>query len=422
MLLSLFLSSLCAQGGTTILIDELVGVQDFQRLGHAITDMGDVNGDGVTDFATTSAGFDFARPEWGEGRVEVISGATLQPLFHRDARGDIDFSIGDMLQNLGDINGDGINDLFISASGPVFAYVVSGVDGTLLYRMVADDQSFLSPDSMDSMTDINGDGVQEFLIGFWAESWVNPRTGDLAFQAGAVRMYDGATGRLLQTFRGQKNFQGLGKEVAGVGDLNGDGMHDIVVLDAGFGLHNFTLRAFSSADGSEIYTLEDSRIDTLASLSVDALDDFDGDGTNDLLLSAHTNENQLGHTAAVTVILSGIDGHPLETIRGRSYPWPGREVRTIGDFNGDGMVDFALGEPLLVNGIDHYSVRVISGRDLAELAVIDSGSEHWFGSTFASVEDLDGDGRNDLMIGLPNAIAAGHAFGSQGVVQLYALH
>lgn len=422
MLTTLLLSSLAAQGGTPVLLDQVTGFQSRQQLGQMVVDMGDLDGDGIADYAATSAGFEFQRAEWGLGRVEVLSGASGQLLFARDSRGDIDFTLGSMLLNMGDINGDGINDLFISASGPISAYIVSGLDGSIIYRM-SNEGGFIFPTSIDGLEDINGDGVREMIMGYWSETYSDQPSGAFHFQAGAVRVFDGATGELLLYIHGNTEFQGLGLQVREIGDLDGDGRNDILTVDAGFGLHNFALRAHSSADGSEIFTRFDTRIDTLASINIDGLGDFNADGTPDILLSVQTRPNQLGHSAALTFILSGIDGSSLEVIRGRSYGFPGRLVRTIGDFDGDGKRDFALGEPLLVNGVDHYSVRVISGADASELAVIDTGVESYFGATFAPLSDQDGDGISDLMIGLPSSelLTSGEGF-RFGEVQIYALH
>lgn len=420
MLITLLLSSLAAQGGSPVLIDQVSGLQSSQQLGQAVVDMGDLDGDGISDYATTSAGFDFQRTEWGDGRVEVISGATQQLIFARDARGDIDFTLGSMLMNLGDINGDGINDLFIHATGPVSAYIVSGLDGSIVYRMV-NDPVFLFPESMDTLDDLNGDGVGEFVLGYWGETHSDPASGTFVFQTGAIRIFDGATGEMLQLLYGETDFQGFGKQVRGVGDLDGDGIGDLATVDAGFGLHNFAIRAYSSVNGALLFEQKETRIDTLASVNLDGLDDFNNDGTPDLLLSVETRENQNGHFAALTSVLSGIDGKPLAILRGRTYPWEGRLARAIGDFNGDGKQDFAIGEPLLVGAVDHYSVRIFSGHDASVLAVIDTGVTNAFEATFAPLADQDGDGISELMIGLPNSElnTAGQGF-RFGEVQIYA--
>lgn len=422
MITSLLLSSLALQGGTPVLIDNLFGTVEFQGLGASSVDMGDLDGDGIQDFAVSSPSFRFNRPAWGDGRVEVLSGATLLPLFVRDARADIDFSIGDKLLNLGDINADGLDDLFYSANGPIIGYAISGADGAVLYRMERDNGLFLFPESYDNMADLNGDGVGEILMGFWSESWTDPVSRELHFQSGAIRIFNGATGEVMHLLRGDGEFQGFGKTVSSIHDVDGDGVADFASVDAGFGLGNFKLRIFSGATGIQLAEHADDRIDTLSAIHLDALDDFNDDGTDDILFAGHTVENPAGLSSAITLVLSGVDGRILATVRGRDYPWPGHLVSTVGDLDGDGKRDFAIGEPLLVNGTDHFSVRVLSGDTAEPLMVIDTGEINWFGHHFAAIADRDGDGREDLFIGIPNSMAAGLPHETFGEIQIYGLH
>lgn len=125
----------------------------------------------------------------------------------------------------------------------------------------------------------------------------------------------------------------------------------------------------------------------------------------------------------MTFFLDGADQSVLRKIEGGDYPHPGRVARTIGDMNGDGFRDVGLGEPIVVNGEPRFSVRVISGEDGSTLSVIDTGRNFWYGHSFAPIADRDGDGRDELMIGLPFApnpdIEWEHNFGA---VQFWALH
>lgn len=423
MLTCLFLTAFAAQSSTPVLTDQLHGFKNNQGLGGVTLDMGDLNGDGIHDIAVSSPGFDFPELEtYSSGRVEVLSGADFSVLFTRNARADLDFGIGDHLVNMGDINGDGINDLFVSADGSNLGYVLSGADGSLHHRVQLDGTVHFTS-SVDNAGDLTGDGIDDLIFGFWSETFSDQQTGEWAFQAGFVRGFDGLTGRMLFEFHGTSDYSGVGKTVKGLGDINGDGTPDIASIDAGFGLGNFTLRVHSGVDGEELFTLSDVRVETLGSLNVDAMDDINKDGIPEILLSLHSRENELGHSKAMTFFLSGADQSVLQKIEGGDYPWPGRVARTIGDMDGDGFRDVGLGEPIVVNGKDRFSVRVISGLDGSTLSVIDTGRNFWYGHSFAPIADRDGDGRDELMIGLPFAPSPDVEWEhNYGAVQFWSLH
>ena len=392
MLTTLLLSACAAQGGTPILTDSLHGFKPSQGLGGVTLDMRDLNGDGIHDLAISSPGFDF--PDlltYSTGRVEVPSGADGSLLFHRDARADFDFGIGSHLVNMGDVDGDGINDLFVGADGP-------------------------------NLGDVTGDGVQDLVFGFWSESFTDPHTGELHFQDGFVRGFDGRSGRMLFAFHGNQDYSGVGHTVSGLGDLDGDGTPDFASLDSGFGLGNFTLRVHSGLDGSALYRIRDPRVDTLASLSVDSLDDFTKDGTPDILLAVRSREDAQGHAKSTLLFLDGANGTVVHQVAAGDYPYPGRVATTVGDLNGDGFRDVAVGEPLTVLGKDRLGVRLISGRDASILSVIDTGRNFWYGHSLAGRSDSDGDGRDELMVGMPYAPAPDQKWQhNYGAVQFWAL-
>lgn len=421
MITSLVLTLLAAQSSTPILVEELNGSIQGGNFGAAALDMGDLDGDGIRDWAVGSPFFPPSQPlSYSSGRVEIISGATLLPLYHLDADPDAFEIIGEQLLNLGDLDGDGKDDLLISGNGPANAYVVSGVDGAFLYRIPA--QGVQTASSYTIIEDVNGDQLPEIAIGFWAESYHLHSTGELMFQAGLIKVIDGATGSRIFEVRGQHDFQGLGSKVLGAGDLDGDGVGDVISMEQGFGLGNFKLRAFSGTDGHALYTVGDERINTVTEISLAMLDDFDGDGTPDLMLSGHTFENAAGNATGFTSILSGRNGTELHRILGRSYLWPGNKASQVGDVNGDGLRDFAVGQPLAVNGIDHFSVHVFSGADASLLAIIDTGDPEYWGHSLSATSDQDGDGIDDLMIGIPNASAGSSTWYGYGALLIYALH
>jgi len=420
MISSLVLSMLAAQSGSPVLIDTFVGSREGSQFGSTTLDMGDLNGDGVADLAIASP--EHAFPElltYATGRVDVISGASNLPLYRVDVNPNSFDTAGTTLLNMGDLDGDGINDLWIGAAGRPIAFTVSGADGSLLYRIVAEHFRFAT--SFDTIDDLNNDGKPEVVVGFWSDSVTLPSS-ELLFQTGRVQIFDGADGSVMIDVHGHHSFQGFGGRVLNAGDLDGDGVSDIIIIDQGFGLGNFAIRAFSGADGHSLYIVRDQRVNTLSQISIDQLDDFNADGVPDLLLSAHTFENAAGHATGFTAILSGSDGSSLHEIFGPGYPWPGRNAANVGDVSGDGIRDFAVGEPLSVNGVEHLGVKLYSGADASLLAVIDSGQSSWTGHSLSGCSDRDGDGVGELVLGIPQSTRNGVPWESLGEVLIYALH
>ena len=132
--------------------------------------------------------------------------------------------------------------------------------------------------------------------------------------------------------------------------------------------------------------------------------DIDGDDFPDLIVGTLTDtmgsssDEELG----VVEVLSGATGSPIHEIRAEEpsiYDKFGWSLCCAGDTDGDGIPDFAMGDPgTFFSGRGLVQVR--SGRDGREIARI-AGEEygHNLGSALCSIEDLDGDGFRELLIG-----------------------
>lgn len=129
--------------------------------------------------------------------------------------------------NAGDVNADGVPDIFLAdyadnakgnAAGS--AYVYSGVDGSILLEIHGHVKDGLGPGR--GIGDINGDGHDDLIIAAYTNS-------DGAPQAGKTYLFSGADGSVLRTITGNipGDFQGV--DAVGLGDLNGDGLQDYLI-------------------------------------------------------------------------------------------------------------------------------------------------------------------------------------------------
>jgi hypothetical protein len=133
---------------------------------------------------------------------------------------------GRSVAGLADLNGDGAGDVAVGApydesfgtwSGQ--AYVFSARDSSLLYSYLGHALGDGTGLSVGAAADVDGDGVRDFLIA----SYQHYTT------LGRVELYSGATGSILHTFLGDESKGGFGADLSGQGDLDGDGVADLVV-------------------------------------------------------------------------------------------------------------------------------------------------------------------------------------------------
>jgi hypothetical protein len=307
--------------------------------------------------------------------------------------------LGRAVSNAGDLNGDGVDDFIVAranSAGDGATYVVFGgpggfpavidvedLDGTNGFRIDGFGPADVLADSVAHAGDVNGDGLDDIIIGS-GRAYDSDGRASVVFGRTtgfpAVLALADLTGSDGFTLLGEEGFAyGVGNAVARAGDVNGDGMDDIIV-----GSNRFY---GASRDSGAAYVVFGRTTGFDASMPIEDLD-----GTNGFAVYGAYYEAHLGRSVASAgdingdgigdVIIGSTDGdsppHYSYTREGAAYVVYGRDTASAGAF------------PRVI------SVARLSGYGFE---IRGESSYENFGEAVASAGDLNGDGVDDVVIG-----------------------
>ena len=486
-------------GGNGFVIN---GIDPDDGAGYSVSNAGDINNDGIDDViigtfaASTNDSAENPNSRNFAGQSYVIFGSASgfdSSLELSDLDGSNGFAIngssssdhlGRSVSGAGDVNGDGINDLIIGAPGASpdltlrnagQSYVVFGsassfssslnlsdLDGSNGFAINGSEFLGMTGSSVSGAGDINNDGIDDLIVSGGNLS------DDLYVVFGSASSFnsslnlsdlDGSNGFAISSDPGQR---GVG-DVSGIGDINGDGIDDIIV---GFPSDKVNLSEFSAGRSYVIFGNEDgfdsslvlSDIDgdngfvingidrrDISGFSVSGAGDINGDSINDLIIGAPgaspNNEGFSGQSYVIFGNASGFDNFlELSELNGSngfaisgvdSSDASGDSVSGAGDINGDGFDDLIIGasdsgagdllsdsvyvvygsgsfgsslELSNLDGSNGFEILSIGVRDLADDVSVSGAG------------DINGDGIDDLIIGAPSADPDGNLTGEQGQI------
>ncbi len=341
--------------------------------GWRLASIGDVNADGVPDYAVGAASDIYTADPGVPGRVVVFSGvnhSTIRVLEAADySQTDPDLGndrFGQDVSPAGDINGDGHADVLVTADlwdeglpNSGHAWVLSGADWSVLRTHAGTESNERFGSSANMLGDVTGDGVAEYFI--CARNHPNDRGAGYYNFRGAAWCYDGATGDVLFEFQGDSTtMRDFGQYFASSpGDCTGDGVPDIFVgdfWDNGRGRNTGAAYLFDTAQGLANPGEPLMPYVTIAGTSTNqwvgfggGVGDVDHDGLADiatdfLFLPDHPDHPFSGRVR----VYSGRDGRLLREVtsaRGEgnvSGEQFGYSISPLGDANGDGEPDYVV--------------------------------------------------------------------------------
>ncbi|MXS78870.1 hypothetical protein ABF87_13085, partial [Nitrosomonas sp. JL21] len=372
-----------------------------------------------------------------------------------ESRGDF---LGFSVSNAGDVNGDGFDDVIIGApyadpNGDWLAgsgYVVFGkasgfdaemhlssLDGNNGFRLDGEAEFDIFGKAVSSAGDLNGDGFDDVIIGApWAPN--GGRSGSTYVLFGTASGFSAEVN--LSNLNGNNGFRldgspfdDSGDSVSSAGDVNGDGLADVIIAapgsDGGYVVFGKASgldggMSLSSLDGSNGFRLSGITSGNSTGESVSSAGDFNGDGFDDLIVGASpVNYGGSGSSYvifgkaagfAATLDLSRLNGSNGFRLDGEpQFIFESHSVSNAGDINGDGFDDVIVG--VRYASLNMSSSYVVFGKAsgfdaVMNLSSIDGTNGFRLNSklsenterrdlSVSNAGDFNGDGFDDLIIG-----------------------
>ncbi|WP_158250369.1 gliding motility-associated C-terminal domain-containing protein [Aquimarina sp. I32.4] len=431
------------------------GKNETDDMGESVSELGDVNGDGISDIIVGAPGVDDGTVE-NIGEAYVVFGGTGITSASVDintldgtngfvVRGIVTGErLGYSVSRAGDINNDGLEDVLIgtysndviiifgSTTGFLPLYTRSDIDG--VNGILIEDTN--SHQNVSNAGDVNRDGIDDIIIGGALSTsgkayvvYGNPTIGSINSAD-----LDGTNGFVIQGFSGSFRWDGI--QVSNAGDINNDGVEDLVL---GFPRYNegatraagrvavifgrntnfaatFELSTLNGTNG--FYITEDIEYESLGN-SVAPAKDFNNDGVDDLAIASSRKAYVLygkNTTFSTSFRVSDLpDGDKFVFEAGwYLYPYRISDLDGLSDVNSDGITDLIVSVPhwdgyarsggayilyggtALPNKLQSLELKGTNGYQIFD---DQRYSYKGFGHSVSNAGDFNNDGFNDFIVG-----------------------
>ncbi|HBK35192.1 MAG: Regulator of chromosome condensation [Candidatus Uhrbacteria bacterium GW2011_GWE2_40_58] len=358
-------------------------------------------------------------------------------------------NFGSSLYLAGDLDENGTNDLLIGSTSDDFGGTNAGAV-SILYGPHAESETLIDPiklygeqtygyagNALATQNDMNGDGVNDFLIGSYGDSRVMTNAGCAYLMLGPI-----STSTSLETseviFSGIAEADYAGTTVLFTSSLDGDTNPDILIGAPRVNVYNedegaiYLFRGppvfgtWSLADADSTITGEQSG-DRAGSTMIAT--DLNGDGVTDLLIGSPYHDTSFTNVGTVycllgpvesDVSLSDADGFIYGTTAGE---WAGSFLASANDTNEDGYDDLLIGAPRLTGTLSEQGALYLMESPLLEKTSVTDAAFVIIGNsdtdrvgTSATMVDINMDEKEDLLVGTP---LRDNTFSDQGSVSLF---
>lgn len=418
------------------------------RFGGSATGISDLNSDGVPDAIVGAPGDSDSRGS-GRGAIYILylnrdGSVQAHQKIGGGRRGELstlDYgdNFGSGVANIGDIDNDGVTDIFVGSPGNgntatpdrgALYFILLNNDSTVKgFARLNDRNTGISTRQDDNLGislallgDLNGDGSLNMLVGSSGFKTDGSPSTDAAYVLGITFTSTSGLDISLQGVINDSSFgpatsgdvplnagSRFGRSTTGIGDVDGDGVPDVLVG----GGTSYIL--FLNADG----TVDTSQNINLRTVSATGLGDLDGDGVPDALSGGPDISG-----GQVSILFLNSDGsvkvvQEISRSAGGLLPGTldsndafGSSAARIGDLDGDGITevvvgavgDFSDGDTgtayvlfLNSNGTVKDQLEITDGAGGLATGTLNQRDE--FGSSAAGIGDLDADGIPDILIG-----------------------
>lgn len=403
------------------------GNQDDAHLGQTVAPAGDVNGDGYEDLLIggrydfgdggTGVAYAYYGSAQGLGTQPDWSAPNDQPTLYEYLA----------LASAGDVNGDGYDDVVVGASqytddqdneGRAYVYYGSSNGLSTMPGWVTDGNQRIMyyGTAVAGVGDVNGDGYDDVLIG---APYKTDSTGD---GVGQALLYLGSVSGLSTTpawtAEGAGGWSYFGGRLNAAGDVNGDGYDDFIVSAYFFsGTYSQEGRAFlylGSSNGpasTPAWIAEGDQANSHFGSALGPAGDVNGDGYDDVIIGAPEYHNTLTHEGRATLYYgsaNGLSSSPGWITYGNNYAAAfGQALRSAGDVNNDGYDDVIIGalgfdNTELAEGRAFLYLGSAGGLATDAAWTANGGqAQANFGSSVSSAGDVNGDGTDEWAVGAP---------------------